>query len=109
MYIRPQLARKRTGDRDLLAREQHTDVFVHDATLHKGVEFENFSQQLSNVFEKLDTSDTPSSDGKAPILREIAQQPCELQKKYDAEIQNTLCDVEYSVQERICEMEYATR
>ena len=109
MYIRPQLSRKRTCDRELLEREHKQDVLLHEKALQSGSQFERFSEQLSEIMQRIDDSDVLSSDDKQSILREISEALHSMQVEYGVGIQRDLCDIEFSMDERISEMEDAAQ
>lgn len=109
MYIRPQLSRKRTCDRELLEREHKQDILLHEKALQSGSQFERFSEQLSEIMQRINNSDALSPDDKQPILREISEILYFMQEEYCMSIQRDLDDIEFSMNERISEMEDAAQ
>ena len=109
MYIRPQLSRKRTCDRELLAREHKQDILLHEKALQSGSQFERFSKQLSEIMQRINNSGTLSPDDKLPILRGISDALYSMQEEYCMNVQRDLHDIEFSMDERISEMEDAAQ
>lgn len=109
MYIRPQISRKRTCDRELLEREHKQDILLHENALQSGSQFERFSEQLSEIMQRIDNSDALSPNDKQSILREILDTFYSMQEEYDMDIQRELSDIEFSIDERISEMEDAAQ
>lgn len=72
MYIRPQLSRKRTCDRELLESGHKQDILLYEKVLQSGSQFERFSEQLNEIMQRINNSDALSPDDKLPILREIS-------------------------------------
>ena len=109
MYIRLQLSRKRTCDRELLEREHKQDILLHEKALQRGSQFGQFSEQLSEIMQRIDNSDALSSDDKQSILCEISDALHSMQVEYSVGVQRDLCDMEFSMDERISEMEDAAQ
>lgn len=109
MYIRPQLSRKRTCDREVLEREHKQDVLLHEKALQSGSQFEQFSEQLSEIIQGVDNSDALSLDDKQSILREISDALHSMKVEYDMGVRRDLGDIEFSMEERISEMEDAAQ
>lgn len=93
----------------MLEREHKQDVLLHEKALQSGSQFEQFSERLSEIMQRIDNSDALSSDDKQSILREISDALRSMQVEYDMGIQRDLCDIEFSMEERISEMEDASQ
>lgn len=109
MYIRPQLSRKRTENREILSKEHASDVLLYEKTLEKGRQFGGDSDRILKLKEEISRNDTLSENDKKAILEGLNSALDELEKEYDREIQNLQKDIEYSLKERIDEMETAVQ
>lgn len=108
-YVRPQLSRKRTFDRELLEREQKKEISLHEETLNEGTEYVLFSEKLDELLHRLEDTDNLSEEDKKSIIKEIKQTFISLEKEYSSKIQSQLTLLEESMQERISEMEEAQK
>lgn len=109
MYIRPQLSRKRTENREILSREHVSDVSSYEKTLAKGSQFDVDSNKILELMEEISGNEEISENDKKPILECLSCILDELKKEYELVTQNTLADIEFSIEERIDEMEVATK
>lgn len=109
MYIRPQLSRKRTENREILSREHVSDVSSYEKTLAKGSQFDVDSNKILELMEEISRNEEISENDKKPILECLSCILDELKKEYELVTQNTLADIEFSIEERIDEMEVATK
>lgn len=108
MYIRPQLSRKRTENREILSKEHSDDVELYHKTLDAGKDFEYDSSKISNLIDELSENDKISENDKTSILECLSSILDELEKEYDYDIQNTLADIEFSIKDRIEEIDDAS-
>ncbi len=109
MYVRPQLSRKRTSDRDILSREHNADFAAYRESLLVGIDYESDIEKTNKIVDEISQNRTLSYDEKRPILYQLNQLLNELQKKHSTEVENELADIEFSMRERIDEIETATR
>lgn len=92
-----------------MEREHNQELYLHEQTIQRGRKFEVFSEQLAEIMQRIDMADSLSDEDKRPILREISDSLYSLQKEYNISVQPDLDDIEYSMGERISEMEAASR
>lgn len=109
MYIRPQLSRKRTENREILSREHISDVSLYEKTLNQGNKFSSDSNKILELMSKISGNEEISESDKKPILESLSSVLDELEREYDLEIRNLLTDIEFSMEDRIDEMEGATK
>lgn len=109
MYIRPQLFRKITGNREILELEHKQELELHERILQKGRKYESFRIQLDNVIQKLEMSEVLSADDRIPILIELSEIVKSLQAEYDDRVYEELSDIEFSINNRIEEMKTASQ
>lgn len=109
MYMRPQLSRKRTSSREILSKEHITDVLAYNETLSNGMGFETDVEKIACLICDISNNDTLSDEEKQPVLQQLSQILSALKQEYSMEVQNKQADIEFSIKERIDEMESATR
>lgn len=109
MYIRPQLSRKRTGDREILLNEHNADVTTYKQSLEVGKDYEGDIAKVTMMINAISQNDNVADEDKKPILDQLNQLLCELQKEYSSRVDSKLADIEFSMQDRINEMQAATR
>lgn len=109
MYIRKQLSRKKTGDRFVLSKEHQVDVIAYKDLVSKGNRFDSDIEKVTTLIADIANNDTLSDREKQPILMQLNQVLESIQKKYSAEIETEQSEIEFSIQERIEEIENATK
>lgn len=109
MYMRPQLSRKRTSNREILSKEHSEDISTYNETLFNGMDFEADVEKISCLISDISNNDTLSNREKQSILQKLSHILSALKQEYSTKIQNKQADIEYSLKERIDEMESATR
>ena len=109
MYIRPQLSRKRTENREILSREHISDVSLYEKTLNQGNKFSSDSNKILELMSEISGNEEISESDKKPIMEGLSSVLDELEREYDLEIRNPLTDIEFSMKDRIDEMEVATK
>lgn len=92
-----------------MEREHKQDILLREKALQGGSQFELFSEQLSKIMQRINNSDELSPDDKLSILREISDTLFSMQEEYSMSVQSDLCDIEFSMDERISEMEDAAQ
>lgn len=109
MYMRPQLSRKRTSSREILSKEHIADVLAYNETLSTGIGFEIDVEKIACLISDISNNDTLSDEEKQPVLQQLSQILCALKQEYSIKVQNEQADIEFSIKERIDEIESATR
>ena len=109
MYMRPQLSRRRTGNREILSKEHCADTLAYNELLADGMGFESDVAKISCLIDEISNNESLSGDEKEPILQQLSQILCALKKEYSVQVEYEQMDIEFSMKERICEMESATR
>lgn len=109
MYVRKQLSRKRTADREALSIEHQEDVSKFRETTFRGAEFEADIEKITALISDVSQNDTLSEKEKEPILQQLNLALDALNKEYLEKITSQQADIEYSIRERIDELEYATK
>lgn len=109
MYMRPQLSRKRTSSREILSKEHIADVLAYNETLSNGIGFEIDVEKIACLISDISNNDTLSDEEKQPVLQQLSQILCALKQEYSIKVQNEQADIEFSIKERIDEIESATR
>lgn len=108
MYIRPQLSRKRTGDRVVLSKEHNADVIMYRQLLEVGAAYENDISKVIIMLDALVQNDSMANEDKKDIIAQLNQLLLELQKEFSSYVENELADIEFSMQERIDEIQSTT-
>lgn len=109
MYMRPQLSRKRTNSREIISKEHNADVLLYNETLSNGIDFEAAVEKITCLISDISNNDTLSDEEKQPVLQQLSQILSALKQEYSMKVQNEQADIEFSIKERIDEMESATR
>ena len=109
MYIRPQLSRKRTENREILSREHIIDVSLYEKTLNEGNKFSSDSNKILELIKEISRNEEISESDKKPVLECLSSVLDKLEREYDLEIRNPLTEIEFSMKDRIDEMEVATK
>lgn len=109
MYVRKQLSRKRTADREVLSMEHQEDVSKYRETTFRGAECEADIEKITALINDVSQNETLSAKEKEPILQQLNLVLDELNEEYSEEITNKQVEIECSIQERIDELEAAKK
>lgn len=109
MYIRPQLSRKRTGNREILLKEHIADTDRYRQLYTIGKDYESDIEKIKIFIATISQHGNVSDDDKNTILFQLNCILKELQKEYDLQVGGEFIDIENSMQERIDEIESVTK
>lgn len=109
MYVRPRLSRNRTEDRELLSKEQYAEVDIYKHTLAVGKAYESDLEKTARMIDAVSQNNCVSDEDKKRIIDQLMQLQKKLQEEYSDQVGTELADIEYSMTERIDEVEAAAK
>ena len=109
MYVRPQLSRRKTGDRTILHAEHIQDLNVGQSIISEGAAIERDMQKLEEMVHSIQINERLSEQDRERLLEPLTQTLNNLRSDYGRQVEQVLDNVVDSMEERVIEMESASR
>ena len=109
MYVRPQLSRRKTGDRTILRAEHIQDLNVGQSIISEGAAIERDMQKLEEMVHSIQINERLSEQDRERLLEPLTQTLNNLRSDYERQVEQVLDNVIDSMEERVIEMESASR
>lgn len=109
MYIRTRLGRRITEDRNQLKKEHIEDAGVFKQKLDLGNQLINDKFKIESLINEIERNDTLTNENKTTILSKLYLTLEVIEKEYYEKIDADLSKIKFSMEERLVEMENATK
>ena len=87
MYVRPQLSRRKTGDRTILRAEHIQDLNVGQSLISEGVAIERDMQKLEEMVHSIQIYERLSEQDRERLLEPLTQTLNNLRSDYERQVE----------------------